>query len=173
VGLRSSLGVREPDAAGDRGDVDDPAVAALEHPRQREAGQLDRRDQVDADHGLDLLRAQRVEAPLELECRVVHEDVDAAELGRGRRRDLRRGAAAAEVDRRDGNLPLLLRSSLASRVSSGSERATSSRFMPRPARARAMYSPMPWETPVTMALRGSTRLSFPEIVLTRDCLIMR
>src|ERR671931_935111 len=41
------LRVREADPSGDRRDVDDAAVAALEHLRQQQLRELDRRDQVD------------------------------------------------------------------------------------------------------------------------------
>src|SRR3989442_11874857 len=66
--------------------------------------ELDRGDQVDADHGLDLVGVERVKAALQLDGGVIDENVDASELGCGRRGDLPRGTPTGEIDRGNRNL---------------------------------------------------------------------
>ncbi len=64
-------------------------------------GELDRRDQVDADDRFDLVALERVEATLQLEGRVVHQNVDPTQL-RGRRGcDLAGSLRMGKVDRGD------------------------------------------------------------------------
>ncbi len=71
------------DLAGERGDVDDVAAAAVEHPGQHHAGQLHQRQQVDRDDRLELLAGLIRERAQELEPGVVDEDVERPDrLGR-------------------------------------------------------------------------------------------
>ena len=64
------------DLSGERGDVDDVAAPALEHPVQSDSRELHHREQVDLGDQVDLGQRRLAERADELEAGVVDEHVD-------------------------------------------------------------------------------------------------
>ena len=92
-GVDGMTGRRE--AARERGDVHDVAAAALEEHRQERARRLEHAEDVHADHLLDLLGGEAVEASAARDARVVDEHVDASVA-------LAHGRGEIPVERRAG-----------------------------------------------------------------------
>src|SRR5205823_4027857 len=147
-------------------------AAALEHVRDRETGELDRRGDVEMERPLHVLRARIHERRRYRAAGIVDEDVDAAELGDRSLYGRWQSFQIHHVGRHDQRAPA------ATCSRSATVRASSATSAPASAYASAISAPIPFPAPVTMATlsvkrnRSSTDMLPPQLALDELWLIL-